>query len=688
MSSPEELQAEASGPHMTGSKRPAPRGTAFYPRKRAVTACQVCRARRTKCDNLKPTCSFCLKTGAVCIQSSTDLSSFDPASLKILERLDEVQGILKSLATHNGIDSFSTAASSCQSSGENAKKVIQTDPSQKRPVLSSILPERSEDVLAWPIFAGNSNDAPWGIATDSSTHAMYLQFSTPVTSVADATIMNTSSPTALATLLEDMPQLVSSLVENFFSYVHVKNPILDEATTSRLVSATIIEGIDWSLKSCLTLLVCALGSIAGPFVSEDGTTSGSTAYANAQALFHAAERRLGACIGSGDLMAIQCLFLAGVYMMCVLQPRKAWRFFNTALAACQEFPFLRQSHPDDLSGNQDDYENTALDGCQESAGEDRESVLQQALYWSAWKSERELRGELRLPDFNLADRDRGLYPAFFPTPPPPPRPPQQVTEAPIAWSNSHEKLESPAWYFYLAEISLRRLCSNICAELLSLRLAHGEDSAFLAATALAVPTWEMQAQCWIDSLPPMLSLDAPSDFENDICRFVLRGHVINLYELIYWPFTVAATTGLDMSLRNSNTHPQIVSGAKPATEQEAADSTFILQLARKGLETHTRRIIVNEPGFRHRHHGTWYMIRNCTRSALVLVASALCMARRDCLVEGGPNDEFLAMPDGWRNSVASTTRLLAYWEPEAPDLRKGRRILEFGLERVMDQQMG
>lgn len=57
-------------------RRPAPRGTAAYPRKRANRACQVCRARRTKCDNKKPSCSFCEKVGAKCITTPTDLSSY------------------------------------------------------------------------------------------------------------------------------------------------------------------------------------------------------------------------------------------------------------------------------------------------------------------------------------------------------------------------------------------------------------------------------------------------------------------------------------------------------------------------------------------------------------------------------------------------------------------------------------
>src|SRR6266536_5050324 len=88
-----EMESPISQPR---NRRPAPRGTAAYPRKRAVTACQVCRARRTKCDNKKPSCSFCEKVGAKCLTSSVDLSPFDPASLRILERLDQLEDILLS----------------------------------------------------------------------------------------------------------------------------------------------------------------------------------------------------------------------------------------------------------------------------------------------------------------------------------------------------------------------------------------------------------------------------------------------------------------------------------------------------------------------------------------------------------------------------------------------------------------
>jgi hypothetical protein len=35
-------------------------------RQRATLACDVCRSRRTKCDGLKPSCSFCEAHGILC----------------------------------------------------------------------------------------------------------------------------------------------------------------------------------------------------------------------------------------------------------------------------------------------------------------------------------------------------------------------------------------------------------------------------------------------------------------------------------------------------------------------------------------------------------------------------------------------------------------------------------------------
>lgn len=43
------------------------RAAMSYPRKRAVTACQLCRTRKTKCSNSRPKCTLCTSLGADCI---------------------------------------------------------------------------------------------------------------------------------------------------------------------------------------------------------------------------------------------------------------------------------------------------------------------------------------------------------------------------------------------------------------------------------------------------------------------------------------------------------------------------------------------------------------------------------------------------------------------------------------------
>ncbi len=55
-------------------KRPASRIKSTYPRRRAIQACQKCRARRTKCNNVRPTCSSCEDLGVECNYSAGDPS--------------------------------------------------------------------------------------------------------------------------------------------------------------------------------------------------------------------------------------------------------------------------------------------------------------------------------------------------------------------------------------------------------------------------------------------------------------------------------------------------------------------------------------------------------------------------------------------------------------------------------------
>ena len=252
-----------SSEQSTQKKRPAPRGTAAYPRKRAVTACQVCRARRTKCDNAKPTCSFCLKIGAHCVQSPSDLSSFDPASLRILERLDDLE-----LAIH--------AAATTTSTGPNV----------------SLLPPRrsvqSHVAAHFQLLPANLEHVLWSSCfqeTDSKKLEL-LEILRRPTNATPWSPAESFSPTINADL---EPRSTRIILDNFFQFCHVKNPIIDnEPAARRMVARIALHGVDWSPQSCLALLICALGAISTPFGDSGSTLPGTTAYMTSQSYFQAA----------------------------------------------------------------------------------------------------------------------------------------------------------------------------------------------------------------------------------------------------------------------------------------------------------------------------------------------------------------------------------------------------------------
>lgn len=91
---------------------------------------------------------------------------------------------------------------------------------------------------------------------------------------------------------------------------------------------------------------------------------------------------------------------------------------------------------------------------------------------------------------------------------------------------------------------------------------------------------------------------------------------------------------------------------------------------RKGLLVCVQRVQINEEGFYHRHHGTWLMLRSCTRSALVLLAAARCPE----LVP--------TLPAGWEEAVLKVMGMLSFWKEESIDVLDKLCILERLVEVV------
>lgn len=93
------FQLDAESQNLDGStsrkrpRNPSPtqRVPAAYDRRRAPRACLVCRQRKTKCDNQRPACGFCVAAGGECIYPDADTTKFDRASQAILDRISEME---------------------------------------------------------------------------------------------------------------------------------------------------------------------------------------------------------------------------------------------------------------------------------------------------------------------------------------------------------------------------------------------------------------------------------------------------------------------------------------------------------------------------------------------------------------------------------------------------------------------
>jgi hypothetical protein len=145
-------------------------------------------------------------------------------------------------------------------------------------------------------------------------------------------------------------------------------------------------------------------------------------------------------------------------------------------------------------------------------------------------------------------------------------------------------------------------------------------------------------------LPP--EVDINNSGQDDVLRFILRGHLLNCDEAMYWPF--------------------IVNGINFPTTRDFELDHFV----KKGLQVCVDRIWVNESGFHHRHHGTWGTMRSCTRSALVLIAAKKC----------GQLEELI--PLEWESAVRKVIGFLDFWSGECGDAVSRRDVLQAGLQSI------
>ncbi|KAB8205458.1 hypothetical protein BDV34DRAFT_213048 [Aspergillus parasiticus] len=205
-------------------------------------------------------------------------------------------------------------------------------------------------------------------------------------------------------------------------------------------------------------------------------------------------------------------------------------------------------------------------------------------------------------------------------------PPQRFPTLPL--TDDEEILR--AWYFYLSEISLWRLETEIRKDMTA-RLSEPYNNT-LNGLADISEIYQQQLVACLHSLPSTVSIfDPPRQTpETDVLRFILQGRSTCFNELITWPYIAYAVNDVPLG----HTAQGWVS---------------------KGLQTHLERLEVNQAGFYHRHHGTWLMIRTSARSACILLAVARSRMRD-------------LLPGGWKEAVEATVKMLDFWQADVEGL--------------------
>ncbi|KAG0637788.1 hypothetical protein HOY80DRAFT_889010 [Tuber brumale] len=272
------------------------RSAANYPRKRAVSACLVCRGRKTKCDNQRPQCGFCKQTGAECVYEAEKLATFDAASLAILDKLSKIEAMLDSDRGSSNQQHTPTSHPSPHTSGSTTSGgAVQLPPlppltargsspksvgSKPPPDASEIFPvsvatasgPRVEDLLQWPIFNrkfcveeilapvfadSRGEDDEDEDEREGWQERKGMEKSEPLDGYQahGGNRRGTGLYDYDEKLLRQPPGEIVTLVQRFLRNVHTKNPILDSAVLDSYVCEIEKHGFGWSGKSCLVVSI-------------------------------------------------------------------------------------------------------------------------------------------------------------------------------------------------------------------------------------------------------------------------------------------------------------------------------------------------------------------------------------------------------------------------------------------------
>ena len=507
---------------------------------------------------------------------------------------------------------------------------------------------------------------------------------------------------------------IPALVDSFLQNVHTKNPVLDVDTLIVKSREASISGLGYDAHSCIILLACALGCIAKPFNDVLATARVATPreLQMGEQCFVLACRRLG--LLKQTVLAAQCHFFAGVYLMYTLRPMLSWQHFHQASTTYQLY--LK------TNGRLLEHMTIIEHGhhlLQPGSGAFRKQArLEQRLYWSCFKSEAEFRVELPLPQSELADYE---FPKLFPSPPSPPSPnpynpldntptgePSPHGLSVTAEQQAESVRQTESWYYYLTEVALRRIGNRI----INTFFTGGRESWMFIEPYLDIAVeFEAQVSSWYANLPPAMqryetnyTIRAPrretgngvaTDHVSRELSWATENRLLEMRSWLYQPFLYYLVHGKP----TPPPHQRIASPVSYSSNNQSfglspETATVYWNMIQRGIECNLS--ILETRTVTHRHHGLWYDLRASVCASLILLA--VVRAGYSDLVPGGVDVLFgtsmhppgthvqrqrtlssgssVARPSHVGGKFGRAIDQLRFWAEEAPDMTRHADVLE------------
>ncbi|ODA76384.1 hypothetical protein RJ55_08230 [Drechmeria coniospora] len=474
---------------------------ADYPRRRVIIACEVCRARKSRCDGAKPKCRLCAELGADCVyrEPGVKLDAGDKLILDQLSRIESLLHMSMASGVNNGLSAVRHSPSGSGGTplgGDNplANLVavpgggLGTWPAGPAATNISTMPKSHTNatlhLLQWPLIrdlVSRPYDPQVLLQLEMAREPLHSLTKTPCVDLSNT----------------------QAYIKAYFERANVWYACVNPYAWRSQYRTALSNGFREGPESCIVLLVLALGQ-----ASLRGSISRIVPHQDPPGLqyFTAAWSLLPGMMTANSVLAAQCHLLAAAYLFYLVRPLEAWNLLSTTGTKLQ----LLLMAPNRISP--------------------RERELVERIYWNALLFESDLLAELDLPHSAVVqfEEEVGLPGGFE--------------------GEERDRVGRDELWYFLADIALRRLLNRVS------QLIYSKDC-IASSTSLEPVVAELDYQLtqWYESLPLSLQFPFTRAVLQDPVQTVLRLRFYACRTVIYRPYVLAVLENeqavLDPSVR-------------------------------------------------------------------------------------------------------------------------------------------